>query len=111
MRPTFVIDEVDRSLHTKLTQYLFEGFFDKCHDGDISQMIVTSHDCELINQDLFRRDEMWIITDENGQTELTSIADYADSRNDKDIKKSYLEGRMGGLPNLGMPMREVYIDG
>lgn len=54
-----------------------------------------------MDQSLFRRDEMWV-TERNhkGSSELLSFSDYKDVRYDKDIRKSYLQGRLGGMPKL-----------
>ncbi len=55
----------------------------------------------LMDQDFFRRDEMWITQRRNdGSSELISFSEYDDIRSDKDIRKSYLQGRMGGIPNI-----------
>jgi hypothetical protein len=55
----------------------------------------------LMNQNLFRRDELWITErKDDGSSELICFAEYDDIRNDKDIRKSYLQGRMGGIPNI-----------
>ena len=45
--------------------------------------------------------EMWITErKQDGSSELISISEYADIRNDKDIRKSYIQGRMGGIPHI-----------
>jgi hypothetical protein len=53
-----------------------------------------------MTQSLFRRDEMWFFERGHRSSTLTSFADFIDTKKDKDIRKSYLDGRMGGLPNL-----------
>jgi hypothetical protein len=46
---------------------------------------------------------MWITEREaTGVTTLLSISQYKDVRSDKDIRKSYLQGRMGGIPRLDL---------
>lgn len=97
----FVIDELDRSLHTLLTQMLLEGYMDSCDSSTRSQLIFTTHDALLMDQKLFRRDEMWVTERNNeGATSMIPFSDFEDIRYDKDIRKSYLLGRMGGIPNL-----------
>lgn len=98
---TFVVDEFDRSLHTKLTANLISRFLNTCTPDSKKQLIFTTHDALLINQDLLRRDELWIANREaDGSSTLYPMVDFKELRVDKDIRKSYLEGRMGGLPNL-----------
>jgi hypothetical protein len=54
-----------------------------------------------MDQQLLRRDEMWITErDADGVSSLLSFSDYKDVRYDKDIRKSYLQGRMGGIPRI-----------
>ena len=54
-----------------------------------------------MDQDLLRRDEMWI-TERNakGVSSLLSFSEFKDVRYDKDIRKSYLQGRLGGIPRI-----------
>jgi len=97
----YLIDEVDRSLHTLLTRSLLEGYLASCHPDSRNQLIITTHDVLLMDQRLFRRDEMWVTErDQQGVSHLIPFSDYKDVRNDKDIRKSYLQGRLGGIPRI-----------
>ncbi len=97
----YIIDEIDRSLHTLLTQQLITIFLESCSNTSRKQLLFTTHDLMLMNQSLFRRDEIWITErKKDGASELISLAEYNDIRNDKDIRRSYLQGRMGGIPNI-----------
>ncbi len=97
----FVIDEIDRSLHTLMTQALVRAYLDSCSQDSRSQLIMTTHDVLLMDQSLMRRDEMWVIErDDRGASRLWALSDYRDIRYDKDIRKSYLQGRMGGIPRI-----------
>jgi len=97
----YVIDEVDRSLHSLLTRRLLESYLQSCDRSTRSQLLLTTHDVLLMDQAIFRRDEMWVAErDQTGQSSLTSFSEYNDVRYDKDIRKSYLQGRMGGVPKI-----------
>lgn len=97
----FIIDEVDRSLHTLLTRKLLEAYLAGCSSESRSQLLFTTHDVLLMDQLLLRRDEMWIAERKSsGSSRLTSFSEYKDVRNDKDIRKSYLQGRLGGIPRI-----------
>lgn len=99
----FVIDELDRSLHTLLTRQLLESYLDSCTPESRSQLLFTTHDVLLMDQDLLRRDEIWVTErDRTGKTKLIAFSEYKDIRKDKDIRKSYLQGRMGGIPRILM---------
>jgi len=97
----FVIDEIDRSLHTLLTRELLIGYVESCTPDSRSQLLLTTHDVLLMDQRLFRRDEMWVTErDSLGCSSLMSFSDYKEVRYDKDIRKSYLQGRLGGIPRI-----------
>jgi AAA15 family ATPase/GTPase len=97
----YIIDELDRSLHTLLTRRLLESYLAGCNENSRSQLLFTTHDALLMDQDLLRRDEMWVAErDQEGCSELIAFSEYKDVRNDKDIRKSYLQGRLGGVPRI-----------
>lgn len=98
---TYVIDELDRSLHSNLTKNLIEHFLDNRENSSRSQLIFTTHDTELMSQKILRRDEIWVTErDKDGASTLTAFSEFKDVRKDKDIRKSYLQGRMGGVPRI-----------
>ncbi|MCK5132143.1 MAG: ATP-binding protein [Candidatus Sabulitectum sp.] len=97
----YLIDELDRSLHSQLTTRLLEVYLANCNQESRMQLVVTTHDLLLMDQQLFRRDEMWVTErDPSGVSSLISFGEYKDVRYDKDIRKSYLQGRMRGVPHL-----------
>lgn len=98
----YIIDELDRSLHSKLTRELIRMYLNSCNNESRTQLIFTTHDLQLMDQSLFRRDEMWTTERDKstGNSTLIAFSDYKDIRYDKDIRKSYLQGRFGGMPDL-----------
>ena len=101
-KTTFVIDEIDRCLHHNVLRKLIELFLNNRGSDNQSQLIFTTQDLLLMNQELFRRDEMWIATrDEHGISSLDGICDFEPARYDKNILRSYLLGRMRGVPHVG----------
>lgn len=100
-RKVYIIDELDRSLHTNLTRSLIEGYLSSCSADSRSQLLMTTHDVLLMDQQLLRRDEMWVSErDTSGISKLFSFSEFKDVRYDKDIRKSYLQGRLGGVPKI-----------
>ena len=95
----FIVDEIDRSFHYLLTKKILELYLDSCTTEPHSQLLFTTHDLLLMDQKLFRRDEMWITERTNGQSVLMSIGDFQ-LRYDKDVLKAYLDGRFGGIPKI-----------
>jgi len=97
----FVIDEIDRSLHTLLIRRLVEMYLNNVTPDSRSQLLMTTHDVLLMDQTLLRRDEMWVAErDSCGASTLYSFGEFKGVRYDKDIRKSYLLGRLGGIPRL-----------
>ena len=100
-KKVYVIDEVDRSLHSLLTRQLIEAYLGNCSADSRAQLPITTHEVLLMDQELFRRDEMWVAERHSkGSSKLLPFSDYKDVRYDKDIRKSYLQGRLGGVPRI-----------
>jgi AAA15 family ATPase/GTPase len=96
----FIIDEFDRSLHPLLSKKFFEMFLSAKYGSKNDQLIVTTHESSLLDNELLRRDEIWFSQKEHDQsTKLYSLSEYS-TRFDKDIEKAYLQGRYGAIPNL-----------
>lgn len=95
------IDEIDRCLHSNLTKVLVESYLNNCTNDSKSQLIFTTHDNSLMDQGLFRSDEMWATNREiNGETSIFSLSDYKNVRKDRNLRKNYLLGRYGGVPEI-----------
>lgn len=98
----YVIDELDRSLHTQLLEWLIRYYLNSCGEGSRSQLIFTTHDVNLLTQNLFRRDELWGVQKNfAGESDLYSFREFKDIRQDKDIRKIYLNGLIGAVPDIG----------
>lgn len=94
---TYVIDELDRSLHPQLTQKFIKDF--ESLDPNLRrQLILTVHESRLLDLNLLRRDEIWFINkNADGASEVYSLEEYKE-RKDRKVDKSYLDGRYGGIP-------------
>ena len=98
----YVVDELDRCLHTMLTKRLVEDFTAGCDAKTRKQLLFTTHDLLLMDQSVMRRDEMYIAQrGADGCSELVGLAEFKGIRFDKDLIRSYLDGRFGGIPMLG----------
>ena len=56
-----VIDELDRSLHPFLVQFLVELFHTPEINQTNAQLIFTTHDTTLLSLDTFRRDQIYFV--------------------------------------------------
>jgi|SRR6218665_1790767 len=101
-----IADELDSRLHTKLTAELLKIFQSGINVKN-AQLIVASHDTNLLRKDLLRRDQIWFTEkDETGSTDLYSLVEYkinraASVRNDASFEKDYLMGKYGAIPYFG----------
>lgn len=95
----YFVDEIDRSLHTKLSQYLLSEFINCC-DNTYNQIIFTAHDVNLINTNDFRKEELWFIEKNNlGESCLRPLSDF-NLQEGQDTLKAYLSGRFGAVPMI-----------
>ena len=93
----FVVDELERSLHPKLTEHFLKLFME-AHDGVRMQLVFTTHEDTIMDQSLFRRDEIWFVErDADNASKIYSL-DRFKERYDKKLSKAYLEGRYGAIP-------------
>lgn len=96
---TYLIDEIDRSLHPTLVRALVTKIVtDKNMKG---QLIFTTHDAGLLDGKIFRNDEIWF-AEKDRETQHTHLytLDEFKPRADLDIEKGYLNGRFGAIPFL-----------
>ena len=97
-----VIDELDSSMHPLLTRQLIELFQSPEANGNGAQLLFTTHDSSLLDQDLFRRDQIWLAEKCDGASTFFSLADIRPPiRNTESFLRNYLVGRYGGTPHLG----------
>jgi AAA15 family ATPase/GTPase len=95
----FIIDELDRNLHPNLCYQLIQLFL--VQEDSNSQLIVTTHESNLLTFNLLRRDEIWFVEkDPQGASVAYSLEEFT-PRYDKDIQKGYILGRFGAIPIIG----------
>ncbi len=93
---SFVIDEMDQSIHPALLYDLTKKIMDD--NRTRGQLIFTTHEANLLDLSIFRQDEIWFAEkNHSGATELYSLSEYK-PRYDLDIRKGYLKGRFGAIP-------------
>ena len=92
----FVIDELDRCLHPQITIKFINLFLEKAKTNN-NQLIVTTHESRLLDFEILRRDEIWFVEKNNGESKMFSFEEF-NERFDKKIDKAYLDGRYGGVP-------------
>ena len=94
---TLLVDELESSLHTYISKFLV-GLFHSSKNNQNAQLIFTAHDTNLLETNLFRRDQIWFVEkNSNNATELYSLLEYK-PRKDEVIERGYLKGRYGAIP-------------
>ncbi len=95
------VDELDARLHPLMTRRIIELFHSPLTNPNGAQLLFATHDTNLLDKTLFRRDQIWFAEkDRQGATHLASLAEYR-VRSDAAFEKQYLEGRYGAIPFLG----------
>ena len=103
---TLIIDELDAKIHPVLLKYLIMTFSNIEKNKKGAQLIFTSHDLSTMNNDVFRRDEIWFVAKGNRQnSKLYSLVEFKNEngesvRKDAKFDKQYLEGKYGADPYL-----------
>jgi AAA15 family ATPase/GTPase len=98
---TVIIDEFEQSLHPLISSYLLQLFHNPEINTKGAQLIVATHDTNLLSQSDLRRDQIWIVEkDKTGASELFSLADVSGIPKGAPYEKWYLSGRLGGIPSI-----------
>lgn len=102
-----IIDELDARLHPIITHKIIELFNSKKYNPKSAQLIFMTHDTNLLNPNLFgsrllRRDQIWF-TEKNqqGATDLYSLAEYNDIKENDPFEIDYIRGKYGAIPFIG----------
>ena len=94
-----IIDELDKSLHPKLTRELIKIFHDPVKNPNNAQLIFATHDVNLLDNELFRRDQIWFSEKElDGSSYYYALSDIQGVRHNIPFEKWYMSGRFGGTP-------------
>ena len=94
----FVIDEIERSIHPAVVKELVRLLSND--SGMNGQIVFTTHETCLLDQDILRTDEIWFAQkDKSGSTDLYSLSDY-NVHATANVENGYLNGRYGAIPCL-----------
>lgn len=96
-----LVDEIERELHPMLVNFIVAKFQSKNSNPNGAQIIFTTHNTELMNLELLRKDQIYF-ADKNrndGSSELYSVTDFMTKTADN-IRKGYLAGKYGATPDL-----------
>ena len=96
-----LIDEIERELHPMLVEYIIAKFQNKATNPKGAQIVFTTHNTELMNETLIRKDQIYFVDkDQNtGASELYTISEFS-TKTSENIRKGYLLGKYGAIPNI-----------
>jgi hypothetical protein len=95
-----LVDELDTSLHPKIVRFLLAMFHTAKTNPKNAQLIFTTHDTSLLDQEIMRRDQIWFIEKNRANaSHLYPLSDFK-PRAGEALQKGYLNGRYGALPYI-----------
>ena len=93
------VDELDSKLHPNLVLKIIEIFNSEVYNPKNAQLIFNTHDTNLLDADIFRRDQIWFVEkDRFGASNLYSLSDLKDVRKSEDFENNYITGKYGAVP-------------
>ena len=96
---TLFIDELNNSLHPKLVRFLVELFHDPERNRKNAQLVFTTHETSILNQQVLRRDQVWFCEREKDQAaQIYPLTDFRPRKGTENLELAYLSGRYGALP-------------
>lgn len=101
-----LVDELEKEMHPLMMEFIVSKFQSPDNNTNHAQIIFTTHNTELLNMNLLRKDQLYFAdkSRKDGASELYSISDLPTVTHEN-IRKGYLMGKYGGTPNL--PIEEV----
>ncbi len=93
------IDEVETSIHYELLSYFIKVFL--ANSNGTSQLLLTTHDINLLNEEFIRRDTIWFTDkDEMGETNVLRLS-FLGLHKNLSPYNAYKQGKLVKLPFLG----------
>ena len=99
------IDEVETSIHYELLAYFIKVFL--ANSNGTSQLLLTTHDINLLNEDFIRRDTIWFTDkDEGGESKIVRLSSLKLHKNLSPYN-AYKQGKLVKLPFLASPYMNI----
>lgn len=104
---TLIVDELDAKLHPLLTRNIVLLFMDPKRNKHGAQLIFATHDTNLLDLSVLRRDQIWFAEkDKVESTDIYSLVEFEEDgqeepNNKHDIERNYIRGRYGAIPFIG----------
>lgn len=98
------VDEVETSIHYELFSYFIKVFL--ANSEGASQLLMTTHDINLLDEDFVRRDVIWFtVKDAKGATSIKRLSSSGLHKT-LSVYNAYRQGKLIELPFLG----SIFLD-
>lgn len=105
---TLFIDEMNNHFHPRLIEYLISLFNSSETNKHNAQLVFTTHETSILNQNIFRRDQIWFVErDLMSGSSLFPLTDFSPRKSITNIETAYLSGRYGAIPNIKKSQLQV----
>ena len=96
-----LVDEIEKEMHPMLVEFILSKFQSPLTNKANAQLIFTTHNTELMNMEIIRKDQIYFTDKDNktGSSELYNLTEFSPPTN-ANIRKSYLLGKYGAIPNV-----------
>ena len=96
-----IVDELDARLHPLISCAIVKLFNSPITNSRNAQLILTTHDTNLLSAKMFRKDQVWFTEkDRYGATDLYSLVEY-EIPDDAPFEQDYIAGKYGAIPFIG----------
>ena len=96
-----MVDELEKEMHPMLMELIVSKFQSKTSNPNNAQLIFTTHNTELLNMELLRKDQLYFAdkSRKDGASTLYSISEFA-TPTSENVRKGYLMGKYGATPDI-----------
>lgn len=96
-----LVDELENGMHPILMNFLVSKFQNPRSNPNHAQLIFTTHNIELLNEELLRKDQIYFVDKnrQSGASTLYSISEFS-TPTTENIRKGYLLGKYGAIPEI-----------
>ena len=107
-----LFDELETGFHPILSKKIIEIFMNEKPER-LSQLIFSTHDTNLLDLEIFRRDQIYFTEkskDSKYQTVIKPLSEIRGIRKTTDMEKEYLKGKYCSFPQLKTLVQDI-LDG
>lgn len=98
---TLIIDEIEDGMHSYISEFIVKMFNDPQLNVNNAQLIFSSHDTSLMDEDYMRRDQIWFTEkSDKGESVLYCLDEFKEVRKDTPFAKWYHQNRFDAIPRL-----------